>query len=66
MVRQSEVVVGTEVQHFLTFYLDSSLLRTLDEAFLLVQTSLLDVLQFFLEMSLEFTVHGLLYLWGLK
>ena len=57
VVRQAEVVVGTEVQHFLSLYLDSSLLGSFDESFLLVEAGFLDCVQFVLKMFLKFTVH---------
>ena len=60
VVREAEVVVGAEIQHFLASHLDGSLLRSFDEAFVLVKTSLLDVFQFLLEMFLKFTVHSIM------
>ena len=57
VVGETEVVVGTEVQQLLALHLDGSLLGTLYEAFLFVESGLSDGLQFLLEMFLKFTVH---------
>ena len=62
MVGESEVVVCTEVEHFVAFHLDGCLLGAFNQAFFFVETCLLDVLQFFLEMCLEFTVHNKVYI----
>ena len=42
MVGEAEVVVGAEVEHFLSLHLDGSLLRAFDEAFVLVEAGFLD------------------------
>ena len=58
VVREAKIVVGAEVEHFLSLDRDGSLLRAFDQALLLVEAGLLDVLQFLLEVSLKFTVHN--------
>ena len=58
VVGETQVVVGAEVEHLAAGHLDGGLLRTLDEALALVESGLLDVLQFLLEVFLEFTVHN--------
>ena len=62
MVGESEVVVCAEVEHFVAFHLDGCLLGAFNQTFFFVETCLLDVLQFFLEMCLEFTLHNKVYI----
>ena len=38
VVAQAKIVVGAKVEHFLTFHLNGSSLRTLNDAFFLVET----------------------------
>ena len=42
MIGKSKIVVGTEVEHFLSAYVDFGLLRSFDETFVLVEASFAD------------------------
>ena len=57
MIGQTQIVVGAEVENFLTLHLNGCTLRALDDALLLVQTGFLQVGQCFAEMFLNLTVH---------
>ena len=61
VVRQTKIVVGAEVEHFLTIYLDCSLLRAFNNTFLFVETCLLQILQSGSEMFFYFSVHEIGY-----
>ena len=57
VVRQSEVVVGAEVQHLAACHLDLGPLGRLDDPFLLVKPRSLDFGEFPLQVFLDFPVH---------
>ncbi len=57
IVRKTQVVVGTEVQHLAARHFDLGPLGRLDHAFRLVETRGLDFGQFVLQVFLDFTVH---------
>ena len=57
MVGEAKIVVGTEVQDFLSLDLDGSLLRTFDEALFLVKASFTNLSERLAEMFFHFTVH---------
>ena len=59
VVREPQVVVGAEVEHCFSSYVDFCLLRAADEAFVLVETGFANGGQLRLEVLLEFTVHRL-------
>ena len=60
MVAQAQIVVGAEIQHFLTSHLNGSGLGALNEALLLVEACLANLLQRLLKMLLHFSVHDLI------
>ena len=59
VVAQAEIVVGTEVQDFLSPYLNGCPLRAFDETFLLVEAGLAYLSKRLAEMFLHFSVHDL-------
>ena len=57
IVGESEVVVGAEVQDFLTFDLNGSLLWAFDEALFLVKASFTNLSERLTEMFFHLSVH---------
>ena len=58
VVGKTQIVVGAEVQHSLSAYIDGSLLGAFDEAFVFVKSCFADGRELVLKMLLEFSVHG--------
>ena len=57
VVSQTEVVICAEVEDFFSCYLNGSRLRTLYQAFLLVEACLTDLSESLAEMLFHFSVH---------
>ena len=57
MIGEAQIVVGTEVEHFLAFHHDTCPLRTFNDTFLLVEACLTDLCQLLAEMLFHFTIH---------
>lgn len=62
VVGQSQVIVGTEVQHLFAFYADGSLLCTLNQSLFLVESGFFYFSKCLAEMVFHFTVHSILFL----
>ena len=58
MVGQTQVIVGAEIQHFLPFYGDGGLLRTLDQALFFVESGLFNFSKRIAEVFFHFPVHS--------
>ena len=58
VIGQSQIVVSAEVQHFLAFNSDGSLLRTFNQSFFFVKPGFLDFSQCLAEEFFHFTVHS--------
>ena len=58
MIGESEIIVCAEVEHFLASDLNSSLLRTADETFLLIESCLANLGQRLAEMFFHLSVHS--------
>ena len=61
VVGQSQVIVGTEVQHLFAFYADGSLLCTLNQSLFLVESGFFYFSKCLAEMVFHFTVHSILF-----
>ena len=57
MIAEAEVVVGTEVEHCFTAYLNGGLLWAFNEAFFFVEACFANFLKLLFQVVLEFTVH---------
>ena len=66
VVRQAEVVVGTEIQHLPTCNLDLGPLRRTDDPFPFVKPCGLDFGELMLQVLLDFTVHNRYVLMNLR
>ena len=61
VVGKAQVVVGTEVQHFLSLHLNGCALGTLDETLLLVKACFANLSERLAEMLFHFSVHSILF-----
>ena len=59
MVGEAEVVVGAEVQYFLTFYLDGCLLWAFYETFFFVESCFANLSERLTEMLFHLSVHSI-------
>ena len=60
IVRQTQIVVGAEVEHCFAAHFDGSLLGAFDEALFLVEAGFAKVFQLLLEVFLKFSVHDVM------
>ena len=58
IVGKAKIVVGTEVQHCFSAYIDGGLLGAFNETFVFVKSGFADGRKLVLKMLLEFSVHG--------
>ena len=65
MVGKAQIIVGTEVQHFLASHLDFSLLGALYQTLVLVKSCFLDLCQSLAKMFFHFSVHSQFFFIGL-
>ena len=59
VVRQTQIVVGAEIQNIASRDLDLGALRRLDYTLALIQPGSLDLFELLLQILLKFSVHGL-------
>ena len=57
VIRQSQIVIGTKVQHFLTVHLNGCALRTFNETLLFIKSCFTNLSERITEMFLYFSVH---------
>ena len=58
MIRQAQIVVGTEVEHFLSCHLNGCTLRTLNESLFLVKSCFTNLSECLAEMFFHLSVHS--------
>ena len=57
MIGETEIIVGAEIEHFLSSHADGSPLRTLNDTLFLVKACLTNFRKLLTEMLLDFRVH---------